>query len=331
MKKIVFILMVCLMAAPSFASVSFSANGSWGTATNWQNNVVPTEATSGGELKIIKTSVTNCTLDVDAGSFTTTKVTVSGNGGLIFTFAAGGSIREGKEFDVGCGSSGTGTPTGILNQTGGTLTLNDTGAVNAGKLQIGYKSGSAGVGNGTYTISGGTINGTGSIYVGSGSAGVTGGSSGSVGNLVVSGTGGTISVGGQLFVGEGDPTSVYTGTGTLTFNVAGGVSAINVSNTTLSLGAAGSVANLLVNLTGAAATGDIVLVNDTSATAVAGVFSNAAWGSTITLGANTYILSDTYDAGTMTNGAGNDIALVVPEPVTMALLGLGFLAIRRKK
>ena len=329
MKKSLLFLMVCLMATASYASVSWSGpSGSWGTASLWQGGVIPDN--TAGEVKITRTNATGCDLDVDAGSFTTTKVTVGGNGGLTLNIKTNGKLMEGKEFVVGSGTAGSGANIGKVVQTGGTLTLNDSiGTV--GKLEIGYKSGSNGIGTGTYTISGGTINGTGGIYVGA-MAGTSGGASGAVGTLTVSGTGSTISVGGPLFVGEGDATGVYTGTGTLTFNVDGGVSAITVAGgVNLSTGVAGEVANLLVNLTGAAATGDILLVSNTGGSAVAGAFTNAAWGSTVVVGVNTYILSDVYDAGTMTDGAGNDIALVVPEPVTIALLGLGFLAIRRKK
>jgi hypothetical protein len=331
MKKSIFVLMVCLMAtAGAYASKSWvGPTGSWGTATLWQTSAVPVDAD--GEVKIIKTSATSCTLDSDIGSFTTLKTTISGNGGLTFNIVTGGKMMTAGEFTVGCGTAGSGVPTGIVNQTGGQLTLNNTGNAASGKLEIGYKSGSAGVGNGTYTISGGTIDGSGGIYVGAFAGTGTGGSSGAIGKLVVSGTGGTISVGGPLFVGEGDATSAWKGTGTLQFNVDGGVSAITTSSVTLNLGAAGAVANLLVNLTGAAATGNIVLVNNTGAGAVTGIFDNAAWTNTVMVGSDAYYLSNVYDAATGQDGIGNDIALVVPEPATIALINLGLLAIRRKK
>jgi hypothetical protein len=329
MKKCLFVLMVGLMATAAFASQSWvGPTGSWGTATLWQNSVLPSDATSGGEVKIIKTSATSLTLDVDAGQFNTTKMTISGNGGLTVNIVAGGKMMSGSEFCVGAGTAGSGVPTGIVNQTGGMLTLNSSATV--GKLEIGYKSGSAGVGNGTYTISGGTINGTGGIYVGAFAGTGTGGSSSAIGKLVVQGTGGTVSVGGPLFVGEGDSTSKWVGTGTLQFNINGGVSAIQTSGgVTLNLGATGAVANLLVNLTGAEPVpGTILLVDNTGTSAVAGYFDNAAWNSTFTINGYNYTLVNNYIADG--DGQANDIALI-PEPVTIALLGLGFLAIRRKK
>jgi len=49
------------------------------------------------------------------------------------------------------------------------------------------------------------------------------------------------------------------------------------------------------------------------------------------VGSDAYYLSNVYDAATGQDGIGNDIALVVPEPATIALISLGLLAIRRKK
>jgi len=333
MKKCLFILMVCLMAtAGAYASRSWvGPTGSWGTATNWQSSTLPSD--TDGELKIIKTSATSCNLDVDAGSFTATKLTISGNGGLTFNITSTGSIRSGAEFTVGCGIAGAGVPTGIVNQTGGTLTLNDTAGTGIGKLEIGYRSGSAGVGNGTYTISGGTINGSGGIYVGA-MAGTTyaatsGGPSGSIGKLVVQGSASTISVGGPLFVGTGDPTGTFTGTGTLEFQIVnGGVSAIQTSGSGVYIDPTNelaAVANLIVSVTSGVPAPVILLVNNTGVGAVTGVFDSV----TLT-GLAGYTVDYQYDNSNGNLTGGNDIALI-PEPVTIALLGLGFLAIRRKK
>ncbi len=332
MKKCLFVLMVCLMATSAYASNSWAGpTGDWTEAAKWGGGHAPIDAD--GEIKIIKTSATSLNLTTDAGSFTATKMTISGNGGLTFNIMPGASMRSGKEFCVGCGTAGSGVPTGIVVQTGGTITLNDDAGTGIGKLEIGYKSGSAGVGNGTYTISGGTINGSGGIYVGAFGGTGTGGTSLAIGKLAVSGAGGTISVGGPLMVGVSDAaaTPTYTGTGTLAYGIInGGVSAISASSVVLNQGAAGAVANLLVSLTDGSYAGINVVLVSNSDGPVLGYFDNAAWGSTIMLGANAYTLSNVFDVATMTNGSGNDIALI-PEPVTIALLGLGFLAIRRKK
>jgi hypothetical protein len=339
MKKCLLFVMVCLMATGAYASQSWvGPTGSWGTASLWQNSVLPSDATSGGEIKIIKTSATSCNLDVAAGSFSTTKVTVSGNGGLTLNILSGGSILIGKEMAVGNGTAGSGVPTGIVKQTGGTVTLNDTGAVNAGKLEIGYKTGTAGVGNGTYTISGGTINGTGGIYVGAFAGTGTGGTSSAIGKMVVQGTGGTISVG-SLAVGVGDVTGFYTGTGTLEYQLNNGVSAITSAGAVIidPVNQAAAIANLLVSATNGPIANVVLLINNNSGTAVTGVFdavngvTGGNEGTKIDFGGMEYLLTYVYNAAGG-DGIANDVALVlVPEPVTIALLGLGFLAMRRRK
>jgi hypothetical protein len=60
-----------------------------------------------------------------------------------------------------------------------------------------------------------------------------------------------------------------------------------------------------------------------------GAFDNVAWGSMMNIGGSFYILTNTYVAGT--DGLANDIALLVPEPATIVLFGLGLLALRRNK
>ncbi|MGD0784960.1 MAG: PEP-CTERM sorting domain-containing protein [Sedimentisphaerales bacterium] len=332
MKKCLFVLMVCLMATGAYASNSWAtAVGDWSVATNWGGGHTPID--TDGEIKIIKIATTSCNLTSDAGSFTATKMTVSGNGALTLNILPGASMKSGSEFTVGCGTAGAGVPTGKVVQTGGTITLNDNAGTGIGKLELGYRSGSAGIGNGTYTISGGTINGSGGIYVGA-MAGITytataGGPSGSVGRLVVQGNGGTISVGGPLFVGTGDATGTFTGTGTLEYQiVGGGVSAIQTNGGVYidPTAEAAAVANLIVSITSGVPAAVILLVDNTGANAVTGVFDSVTLGA----GLENYTLDYQYNNSNGSLTGGNDIALV-PEPVTIALLGLGFLAIRRKK
>jgi len=325
------LLVVCLMASSAFATNSWNGpTGSWGAPSLWSNGFVPVDS----EQIKIKTGTT-CDLDVAAGTFgaanTNSKITVgtASTGVGTLNVKSGGSITSVLEIQV---SGGTGQ-LGAINQTGGTVNLNGTSSKDS-KLELGYKSS-----NGTYTISGGTIatNGYSQLQVGaSGSGGNTG-----VGQFTVDGTGGTIGVG-YLYVGTQDATESFTGTGTLEFKINGGVSAINVAKGVYidPTGTAAAVANLLVSKTGALPGGNIVLVNNTD-NAVVGQFDamnggSAAEGATVLLGTTTYTLTYMYDAvsgtvGTARSAQYNDIALIIPEPATISLLGLGLLALRRNK
>jgi len=199
----------------------------------------------------------------------------------------------------------------------------------AGKLEIGYKSGSTGIGKGYYTISGGTLTGTGNMYVGAFAGAGTGGTSGAQGTFTVVGKpeGMDVSVG-DLYVGVGDVTGVYTGTGTLEFQVVNGVvTPITATNVYIDpAGQALAITNLIVSKTSGDPAANILLVKNTGVAAVDGAFDNITLDGAF-LG---YTVSYVFDSVSMTDGGGNDIALV-PEPVTIALLGLGFLAVRRNR
>jgi len=313
------LLMVCLIASSAFATNSWTAStGSWGTASNWSRGWVPADTE---QIKI--NGGTTCTLDIDAGSIGQTP---TGNKFTIATsttqatlnIVSGGSIISGMEMQVGDGSSSS--YVGRVNQSGGTVTL--SGGTGNSKLEVGYK-----LGTGSYTISGGSIVGAATIsQLMVGAAGATGGN----GTFTVQGTGGSMAFA-YLYVGVSNASAAYTGTGTLAFEINGGVSAINAGSVYIDpTDAVAAVANLSVTKTGALPTGNIILVNNTGINSVTGEFDNIAWGSTVSLGGQTYYtLTNTYVGGV--DGLANDIALVVPEPATVALLGFGLLALRRNK
>jgi hypothetical protein len=326
MKKCLLFLMVCLMATGAYATNSWvGPTGSWSTGSLWGSGHMP-NGTTDGEAKILKTGVISCTIDSAVGNLETTRITVNGasKGACTLYVVAGGSIGVGGELISGSGSGGGQGVVGSIVQTGGTVTLNGASAV--GKLEVGYKSASSGIGQGYYTMSGGTLNGTGSMYIGAFAGTGTGGAPGAVGTFTVVGNASTIDVGG-LYVGVGDATGVWTGTATTEFQVVNGaVSPIRATNVYIDpMNQASAITTMLVSSTGTVTPGQwILLVNNTDGLAVQGAYD------TLTL-PDGWTLSYVFDAGTMTNGGGNDIAVYTPEPATIALLSIGLLAIRRRK
>jgi len=248
----------------------------------------------------------------------------------------GGYIGCNKEIDIGkADASGNGSDNGYLLQTGGTVDITAPSS-NRG-LQIGYKTLAVGTDGGIYTISGGLLTGaTGKMYVGC--SGGSGTGSGVKGTFKVVGDAATISLGGEMYVANDSSTANnWTGTGTIQFDlsVGGAVSKIQVLKSIIdSQNSAAATANLLVNPTGAAPSGNLLLIENTGSAAVVGAFDtvnggSAAEGAAVVLGGMTYHLTYQYVGGT--DGIGNDIALVIPEPATITLLGLGLLALRRNK
>jgi hypothetical protein len=155
---------------------------------------------------------------------------------------------------------------------------------------------------------------------------------------------------GMLYVGANYMGTAYReAQGTLMFDVnANGVSPITLVTkqyTDVILGlttvqpvvdidgaGAASLAALVVNLTQALnpLITNIVLVNNTGTDAVKGVFDtfNGGWASE---GAWANIGFGVMAKLTYVGGTGNDIALQVPEPATLLLLGFGAVMLRKKR
>jgi hypothetical protein len=334
MKRSFVILIVFLMvftASSTFAaSVYITGSGDWATASVWSTGVVPLTTTA-DELKLCGSSGAEnmvLTVSTNVGNYNGGSCKFETVRGTTLQIGNGGYIGNNKEVIAGKqDASSSGSDNGYITQTGGQLEMTGTG-----KLELGYKAPLIGTDGGVYTISGGTLNGSGRMYIG------CAGAAGAVGKFDVVGTGGTIALGGEMYIANDSSTANnYTGTGTLQFdlNAAGAVSKIQVAKTIIdSQNAAAAVANLVVNLTGAVPTGDLLLVENTGTSSVVGKFDalnsgSAAEGASVVLGGTTYTLTYQYIGGT--DGVANDIALVIPEPATIALLSLGLLAIRRNK
>jgi hypothetical protein len=235
--------------------------------------------------------------------------------------ANGGSIAINNELQVGDSSNKLGS----VVQTGGTVATMTSGA--KGNIEVGYKSGSFSADTGTYTISGGTISGGGKLLVGYSTSAMIG----SHGTFTVQGSSATIGIG-ELTVGLETNGGTTTANGTLEFKVEnGGVSVITAGTVNIDAASNSAVtAALLVSSTGSVPTDDIILVSNTGGV-VNGAFDNHAWGTLINLGGVYMTLTNVYDVGTGNHTGGNDIALIIPEPATIALLGLGLLAMRRNR
>lgn len=293
--------------------------------------------TSGDEVKITRDD-TVCTVNSIVGNcnWTLSVGSVMTGAAAIMEIVAGGSIGM-KEVRIGAGgATGSTTITGYLNQTGGTLSV-----YNDGDIYIGRQGNAAGkIGVGYYTISGGTLTydaGTtttkGRLYVGGCSG--TEGQNGSIGTFTVVGNDATINMK-KLYVGA--QTATRYGTGNLEFKIdSDGLSPIRLSDADsiiLDQAGASSTAALLVSLLAAPPSGSIPLVENQSTGAVSGLFDSlnggsAAEGASVVLsyGGNDYNYTLTYQGGI----GGNDI-LLIPEPATMVLLGLGSLiAVRRRR
>jgi hypothetical protein len=275
---------IILLAAVSSYSVTI---GNWQGATsgdankpvgsgNWKdalwNNppaVLPwAPGQLGAEIKIIKAG-TSCVVDSNVGTY---NCKLSIGGGTNLSNAAKLEIAKDAfigmdEIRVGSGGSASTGGVGVLNQTGGTLNL--TGKLYVGRF--GTSSSNPNEGKGFYTISGGVLTcpadtKEGGLYVGA--AGADGLAEGT---FTIVGKQAKINLR-KLFVGSDNKKS--NGSGTLEFKVEpNGVSPIRISDGVF-LDAATDVskANLLVSAVVAAPKADILLIETTGVSKVAGTF-----------------------------------------------------------
>lgn len=204
-----------------------------------------------------------------------------------------GVIQDGDPINGGSGGSltkikaATFTLTGANTYTGGTT-------VKAGKLLINNTSGS-GTGSGAVQVNGGTFGGNGTIAgpvtVGTSSGSGAGLSPGQTGNQI-----GILTIQSQATFNAGGTYScgIKSSTAKADKIVANGVNIIGAAQFALAdLG------------TGTLTTGKVFrVIDNTSAAAISGTFTNLADGSTLTVGSNTYLVS--YSGGT-----GNDLTLTV--------------------
>jgi hypothetical protein len=344
------IFLVCLMTSSVFASYLWMQDGSyplnWTQANQWDSTGTtgPPSTTPGvppltttTEIKMITQAWTanppaQCTVDSSVGDYTSVNTSVNGtlyiNSGANIGFKRSSSVTGKNGLRVGSAVAGGTSTVGTVNQSGG--------AVGATMVYLGYAGGN-GPADGSYVISGGSLTCSSGLAVGTGINAASG--QNTTGKFTVDGPGATTISVAALRVGGTDYTS-GTNAGTLEFKLGSGVKAIGCTSVNLDAGGLNSETDLLVSVI-STPSGDILLVNNTGS-AVVGSFDKLNGGSalesaSITLGSVPYTLTYMYDSvsktkGTVRDGTYNDIALVVPEPATIALLGLGSLiAVRRRK
>lgn len=344
--RLIAVLMVTLMANSAFAVYYWDLDatraplvGNWADANNWKATNSTNPGTLGNTPQFTapmgdqeqQAYGTGAVVNVNTMNVFTTLISNRCRvyGGATMNVTDGGIVgmgwlRVGEKSQVGASN---------VNQTGGRIEF-VSGGKDAPRLTLSDGNGGGVECSGYYNISGGTL-----TYdkVTPGTTGqITVGDRQGNGILHVIGTGGTIDMG-ALEMGGRIGMTARQSTATLQFDiVAGGVSAVQVVSTSMY---AGGTNHLVTNLTEALADPGavIVLVKNSGAAAVAGQFAD--WnGGYATEGAgrdigggNVRILTYLYNAETGQVGTGNDIALLVPEPATLALLSLGMFVIRRKK
>jgi len=361
----VFLLVICLMSSTVFATYNWmQADGStpqyaatdnwtepnqWDTSAHAPPSLVPGMPAppnpAGGEIKMITNSGTggtaHCTINSNIGSYTGVNTSVNGNLYINNSSAVIGFNRtgSGNGLRVGSNTAGGTSPSYIGN------VAQSAGTVTATNVYLGY-GGSNGnlLGTGNYVIMGGSLTCSTSLTVGGGRNTAVGSAQQTIGKFTVDGPSPTISVT-ALRVGGTDVTTT-TNSGTLEFKLGSGVSAIGCTSVNLDAGGVNATTALIVSATSAPPASDILLVNQSGAAAVVGTFDTVTGDQSpgtraengdlvkLTFGGTDYYYNLYYDydsAGAPGNhGSGNDIALVIPEPATLALLGLGLLAIRRR-
>ena len=337
----------------------YGAVGHWDDAhdgQNWRDDTTGAFVDEPSAASVALTGANNGTCITGPGSVCTVDTVIGGWSGIT---TAGTRIRitEGATMNVVDGADITGfgwirvgdirnTPnSAYLNQTGGRIFL--TRQRDSGMLGVGYGNYSSGMLPGSiYTISGGTLTYDAADSACSGKLRL--GESNGSGQMTIIGTAPVIKMKNLYIAGDENGSGVPCsyGTGILEYQIgSNGVSPIVVDGTAyIDLGDADgdgqrlgetTTADLILQLTAAPPTGDIRLIDCVST--IQGTFDTVTGdinggkgqeGDTIilTYGGIQYQYTLTYRGGI----DGKDLVLVIPEPVTIALLGLGLIAIRRR-
>ncbi len=332
------IMVICLMASGVYATNNATASGNWTDASVWTATYgSPINLPNQEEIKIGSNLGLTVTVNSDVGTYSTVKINTAMLANLVVT-GNDAWIGSGRELNIGAGPAYGGTNAqmyygdmGYLTQSGGVIEIN-----RSGKLALGFRSSGTAETMGKYTISGGTLQGTStaSIRVGCSSG------DGMVGIFKVVGTGGTINFGGAMYIANDSSTaSGNTGRGIIEFVLDddGAVSPIKVAQTIVNSmnGAESASAHLNIDWTAGTPAGDVLLlIQNTGTSDVTGQFTwlnggSAAEGTYVTIGTKLMKLTYLYDADD--DDENNDLALIIPEPATIALLSLGLFVIRRKK
>jgi hypothetical protein len=318
-RSLIVLLLVGLMAISAYASTRAVQTGNWNDPNTWETapNMPPLD----DEVKLSGADDITVTVNDNRDTYDAKLAIARGN---ILDMTAG-SLTFNDDVKVGdAGASGDGTDVGTFNISGGTFTAGD-------RIVVGYKS----TGEGYMTISGGTVNvtGGGGFKVGCESG------DGSYGYLKIEGDGGALNVTDRFHIAnDSTESSGDIGHGVVEFelNASGDVSRIVCEYVTIdSQDEEDALAELVVSVTGTVNAADIVLFESTSGSSTVGEFDtlnggSAAEGAYVQLGSEWFQL--TYEADVNGDSQNNDIVLInVPEPMTIMLLGLGGLLIRRKK
>jgi hypothetical protein len=355
------LLLVCLMATSVFAT-SFTWNGTelnGGASQTWSDpcwSATPVSPGNYNDEYKLNRQQSVCRINSAVGPYNGRLGVSSGintgadvNGSVLNI--SGGSITV-SEFRAGAQGTTAAGSIGRVYQTAGTVTMKvySSGTSYSRNLILGRCGASGQIAQGYYKISGGAItysadpNNTAAIIVGgsvNGSAYVapSGGPASpyTEGTFTVDGNAAGMSITmRKLYVGTD---GTYSGKGTIAFQIGdSGVCKIVLADAcSIVLDATGTsgTTNLVLTALSNPPASDIVLIQQTDNTsAVAGIFdklNGVVGGTWVVLGSNTYTLTYKYNAEAAVRGTGNDIALLIPEPATIALLSLGLFAIRRKK
>jgi len=358
-----------MQADPWFAATdNWMEPNQWDTAQNGPPSASPgvPPLNTTHEIKVHAgtwtTPPTHVTIDSNVGiygpggSSSYGRITINANADIKGE-ANWGVVRTGSKNGLRVGSQGVGgiVTRGDVNQSAGTVT--------ASNLYLGYggtMTSDIG-GEGYYVISGGSLTvtdnpqsgglSTGGLQVASGvNQASTDTTKKMIGKLTVVGAAPVINVtsltvGGNIVAGNPGASN----TGTLEYQLGSGVSPINCSSLVLISQGPNTTANLVVSLTDEDVPPSvIVLVKNSSGNAVSGVFDTVAGDATPGTAAlegdavvlstpsgtkyyyrMSYLYNSEANGGLGNFGNGNDIALI-PEPATIALFGLGLLALVRR-